>query len=437
MKKVLVNVLSLMLALTFTFSGVTKLIDPYGTAYKIEDYAGAMGLAGVLPSFVPLVMSVVLAVCEFTIGVLLLFGVRRRMNISCMLVFLLLATPLTLYLAIANPISDCGCFGDALVLTNWQSFFKNVVLLTIAFCVWGGRKDICRFISETNQWTLSLYTWVFAFCFACHNIYYLPVIDFRPYHVGADVRTQWTQGDGTEFDTFFILEKDGERKEFTLDDYPDSTWTFVDSYTVQRGGSRSHSGVQDFTVISMESGEDITSSILDDKGYTFLLVSPYIEKADDGVMDRLSAIYEYSLDRGCPFYCLTSSGTGEVLKWQDITGAEYPFCHADATLLKTMVRSNPGLVLLYDGVVVGKWPSTDLPSEEDLDKVLATDKASLVSEGSRREVDGAEKILLWYLVPLLLLTLADRARDLWKKRFANKNTNQKKVTDNEKEDCCR
>ena len=431
------NVLSLVLAFTFTFSGVTKLIDPYGTAYKIEDYASAMGLAHFLPSFVALVMSVALSVCEFTVGVLLLFGVRRRTSIGLIFIFLLLATPLTLYLAVANPIADCGCFGDAVVLTNWQTFFKNLVLLFIAVAVWRGRRRIFRFISESNQWTLSLYTWVFALCFACHNIYYLPVIDFRPYHIGADIRTQWTQGDGTSYKTFFIMEKDGERKEFTLENYPDSTWTLVDSYTVKDGAESPRGGVQDFTVISMETGEDITASVLADGGYTFLLVAPYMEKADDGVMDRLAAIYEYSQDRGCPFYCLTSSGMEEVLKWQDITGAEYPFCQSDATLLKTMVRSNPGLVLLCDGVVVGKWPSTQLPSEKELDEALASGKASVVSSASRRDLNGAEKILLWYLVPLLLITIADRARVLWKKRFAIKNTNQKSSNNNEKEDCSR
>ena len=155
---ILANVLRFAVAATFIFSGVVKLIDPHGTEYKIEDYAAAFHLSGLLPALLPLLLSVLVSVLEFTIGVFLLFGIRLRTTFGIMTIFLSLFTPLTLYLAIANPVPDCGCFGDALVLTHWQTFCKNIILLLATLVVWMRRNSVFRMISESTQWLLSLYT---------------------------------------------------------------------------------------------------------------------------------------------------------------------------------------------------------------------------------------------------------------------------------------
>ena len=155
------------------------------------------------------------------------------------------------------------------------------------------------------------------------------------------------------------------QKEFSLEEYPDSTWTFIDTRTVQVEPTE-HSGVGDLLIQNAESGEDLTEQILCDEGYTFLLVAPYLEKADDGIMGELLSLYDYSQEAGISFYCLTSSGEQAIESWKDLTGAEYPFCLADAVVLKTMIRSNPGLMLLHNGKVVGKWPSTALPHPNDI-----------------------------------------------------------------------
>ena len=135
-------------------------------------------------------------------------------------------TPLTLYLAIFNPVSDCGCFGDAWVLTNWETFIKNVLLLLAAIGAFKGRKMLVRFISQT----LSFY---------CLDR--LPVLDFRPYKVGKNILEGMTMPEGAKpsvYESVFILEKNGENKEFTLENYPDSTWTFVDTRTVLKERER-------------------------------------------------------------------------------------------------------------------------------------------------------------------------------------------------------
>ena len=321
-----VNLCRLLLSVTFILSGTVKLIDPKGTEYKIQDYLAALGFADSLFASVPLLLAVVFSACEFVMGIYMLFGIQRRLTSTGMLLFLAVMTPLTLYLAIDNPISDCGCFGDAIKLTNWQTFAKNVVLLAAVVLVLRYYRLMKRAMTRRHQWTVSIYTWTFAFVFASYNLYYLPVVDFRPYHIGADLKKALTSD--VQYETTFILEKDGVQKEFTLEDYPDSTWTFVDSKTVTLGEPAKDSGIETLQMISVETGEDITPQLLLDPGYVFLLVAPYLEKADDSMMERLISLHDYCSDNGYQFYCLTSSGEEEIARWVELTGAEYPFCES-------------------------------------------------------------------------------------------------------------
>ena len=394
------GVVRLVLALTYLFSGVVKLIDPRGTQYKIEDYGAAFGVTNLMPEGLPLVLACVLAVMEFLMGIYLLYGIRRRLTTVVSICFMLIMTPLTLYLVIKNPVSDCGCFGDALVLTNWQTFAKNVVLLICSCLALYYYKLMPRFVTRRNQWMVALYSFVFACVFVGYNLWRLPVIDFRPYYVGANIRQAWhdDQQNYGQFITTFIMEKDGVQQEFALEDYPDSTWTFIDTHTIQVTDTK-RSGVGDLMIRNVESGEDITEAILSEEGYTFLLVAPYLEKADDSVMGSLLSLYDYSQEAGYGFYCLTSSGEQAINNWREMTGAEYPFCLADDVVLKTIVRSNPGLVLLHDGKVVGKWPSTALPTPEELQQQPEQSENILSNR-----IAG---ILSWYILPLLLFLLID------------------------------
>lgn len=416
-KYIAMGVVRLALSLTFLFSGSVKLIDPRGTQYKIEDYCTAFGIGGLLPESMPLALSCMLAVAEFLIAIHLLFGMHRRFASSLAVSFMLIMTPLTLYLALKNPVSDCGCFGDALVLSNWQTFWKNVLLLVCSCLALRYYRWMPRFVTRKNQWMVALYSFVFACLFMGYNLWHLPLIDFRPYHVGADIRRAWydDQQQTGQFQTTFIMEKDGVQQEFSIEDYPDSTWTLIDTRTIQTESAK-RSGVGDLFIQDAQSGEDITEQVLLSKGYTFLLVAPYLEKANDGVMGELLSLYDYSMKSGHNFYCLTSSCEQAIENWKEMTGAEYPFCLVDAIVLKTMIRSNPGLMLLKDGKVVGKWPSTALPWPKQLEQQLEQEPNST---GER--VAG---ILSWYILPLLLFMLIDAV---------NMMRNKKKVTEETKE----
>ena len=437
-----VNLCRLLLSLTFILSGFVKAVDPRGTQYKLEDYAEAFQVNGWISEYLYLPASMLLAIVEFCLGIYLFFGIRRKMTTWLLLLMMLVMTPFALYLALANPVSDCGCFGDAFKLTNWETFYKNVVLLIAAVTVFRYPRMLNRFISERNQWMVSMYSIFFIWIFSGWCVYRLPVLDFRPYHIGADLIQGMTipeNAEQPEFETTFILEKDGIQKEFSEQDYPDSTWHFVDSRTVMvKEGYEPP--VHDFSITEYATGEDITEKVLRDSSYTFLLIAPFLEHADDSNMDEINEIYDYCQEQGYAFYCLTASGPEYVARWQDLTGAEYPFCITDAITLKTVIRSNPGLLLLKQGVVINKWSSNNLPKETDfLGKRLEQTSIGTL----KRQVYwvGVFKVLFWYVIPLLVFTLLDRIwigfkmnqRSKHKKRVLNLIKQQ----ENEKENCSR
>ena len=214
-KSILVNVCRFIVAPTFIFSGFVKAVDPLGTQYKIQDYLEALGMGDALPDWVTLGTSVLLAALEFILGVLLLFAIHRRTVSKVIVVFLAIMTAITLWLALANPVSDCGCFGDAIHLTNWQTFGKNVVLLAMAVVIMLWPLKMLRFISKTNQCIVINYTALFIVIVSGWSLYDLPYFDFRPYHIGANIREGMEIPDDAEqpqFETTFIMEKDGQRK---------------------------------------------------------------------------------------------------------------------------------------------------------------------------------------------------------------------------------
>ena len=424
-KNTAVNIGRLLMAATFIFSGYVKAIDPLGTQYKLTDYLQAMGIGSLLPQWTLLVGAVLLAALEFSLGIFLLFAIRRHLVSKIVLALMSIMTLLTLWIVIANPVKDCGCFGDAVVLSNGQTFIKNIILLAIALMLQKWPTSMVRFVSKKTQWIVINYTVIFALALSAWSLWDLPLFDFRPYHVGANIAQGMKIPQGApqpQFETTFILEKNGQQKEFTLDNYPDSTWTFVDSKTVQTAEGYVPP-IHDFSIQDNKTGEDITQEVLNDTGYTFLLISPTLAYADDSNFGRIDQIYEFAQDYGYRFICLTASSDKDIAKWQDITGAEYPFYTTDATTLKTMIRSNPGLMLLHHGTIIQKWSHNKLPQPEELNQPL--EKSALGKMPSDSIPRKILLMLMWFVLPLTLLAIADRlwAWTTWvkkKKENANK-----------------
>ena len=413
---VITTVCRFVLAVVFIFSGFVKAIDPLGTQYKIQDYLDAFGWTGVFPVFVPFVASALLGMLEFCLGVYLFFGIRRIIAPRAVVAVMAVMTPLTFWLAWEHPVSDCGCFGDALVLTNWETFGKNVVLLAMSLVVLKCRRRLFPLATTRFDWLIALYGFLYILCMTVYCYRHLPVFDFRPYYVGADIRQGMSIPAGeepTEFETRFVLQKDGVEKEFTLENYPDSTWTFVDSKTVVKKQGY-EPPIHDFSMIRYDDGEDITEQVLADEGYTFLLVAHQLGQANQSRMDLINELYDYCLEYGYAFYCLTSSSDEDILKWQEDTGAEYPFCLMDNITLKTMVRFNPGLMLLKKGTVVGKWSIIDIPDEYQL--VGPLEQLPMGEANRPSFVYRLIGVLMWFAFPLFLMCMADLSWERYRKK---------------------
>ena len=360
-----VNVCRLLMAATFIFSGFVKANDPLGTVYKLEDYISAMAWF-TLPDTFLLACAVLLAVFEFMMGVYLLLGQNKKGASVLALAFMVVMTLLTIYIVIANPVSDCGCFGDVLILSNGATLAKNIVLLAAAVMV-------CRYhrwMKDFLPLSVKLFMAFMALCsiigYAIYCIVCLPALDFRPYKVGTDLRAAVARTETQpQFEVSIIYEKDGQTLELTAeDDDPDSTWTYVE--TRRTPLATTDLATADFYVSDLND-EDITEDILLADGYTFLLIIPDLMNADEGCIDKVNEVYDYSQDNGIGFYCLTASASTEAQHyWSDHTGAEYGYSLAEERMLKTVVRGNPGLVLLHDGSIVKKWSNFNLPDDTEL-----------------------------------------------------------------------
>ncbi len=412
---IITTVCRFVLAVVFIFSGFVKAIDPLGTQYKIQDYLDAFGWTDVFPESIPFIAAALLGMLEFCLGVYLFFGIRRIIAPRAVVAVMAIMTPLTFWLALDNPVSDCGCFGDAVVLTNWETFGKNVVLLAMSLVVLKWRKRIFPLATTRFDWLIALYGFLYIFCMTIYCYRHLPIFDFRPYYVGADIRQGMEIPEGkepTEFETRFVLQKDGVEKEFTLENYPDSTWTFVDSRTVVKKKGY-EPPIHDFSMIRYEDGEDITEQVLADERYTFLLVAHQLDQASDSRIDLINELYDYCLEYGYAFYCLTSSSDEDILKWQEDTGAEYPFCLMDNITLKTMVRSNPGLILLKKGVVIHKWNVVDFPDEYQLSRSL--EELPLGEISQKTFSNRLFGVFVWFAFPLFLMCMSDLAWERYRK----------------------
>ena len=356
-----------LLGLVFIFSGVVKAIDPLGTVYKIEDYLKAFG--GFFTELLPMaeVAAWALIILELLLGVCMVLNIRTQWTAWVSLLFYLVMTPLTLYIALTNPVSDCGCFGDAVVLTNWQTFWKNVVLIILAIILVACRKHTRQLWSNWMEVVLAVLTIVAAVAFMTWTRLHLPLKDFRPYKVGNHLPTLMEYPEDAEPDVYeysFVYEKDGVEQTFTLENYPkgDSTWTFVrsNSKLIKKGYEPP---IHDFEIINAE-GEDLTWDILESEEPVTLVVMYDLKKADKKQMAKVEALLgdEAMRQEGdeAGVYILTGSGTDDIINFC----LEYPalsdyICTCDPVTLKTIVRANPGAIVVQNGTVIDKYNLRD------------------------------------------------------------------------------
>lgn len=356
---ILASVSRTLLGLVFIFSGFVKAVDPLGTVYKIEDYLKAFG--GFFTDLLPLaeVAAMILITVEFTLGIMMLCNIRTNWTSWLSLAFYAVMTPLTLYIALTNPVSDCGCFGDAIVLSNWATFGKNVVLVVLVIVLLCTKKALRQTFTNIAELCITLLAIVFVFCWMEVTYKHLPAIDFRPYKVGNNIPSLMEIPEGAEPDVYdikLIYAKDGVEQEFSLQDYPkgDSTWTFVDqkSVLVKKGYE---APIHDFEIVTMDF-DDITYDILESEEPQTLVVLYDLAKTDRQQMDKLMAILHAQPN----VHFLTGSGEEEIVAFAEELGWDEEtmmstFCYTDPVTLKTIVRANPGVIVIQNGTIIDKY----------------------------------------------------------------------------------
>ena len=357
-------------ALTFIFSGVLKLLDPVGTGLIVHEYLSFMHLDFLDSGAI--VLGIALATLEFLIGICVLSGLRLRIVAWVALILTAFFTILTFYLMRFNPISDCGCFGEAIHLTNTQTFIKNVVLLVLAILIFLGRKRATRVAPAPLEWVFIALFALVGLSVALRALATIPQVDFTAYRVGSSL-DELAQENQARFETTFIYTKDGHTEEFTLDNLPDDSWTYLDSKTVQLGGSTRMAQV-DFTLDQME-GPVLAVSVH----------HPDALRAEN--VERIEAFRTAALAAGIQPVVYGPTETYETADWKS---------------LLTLNRSNGGAVYFNDGTIVAKWANSELP-KVDLPAVLQEDPDVLILKHRIREQLYVSILIAGVLVLLVLM----------------------------------
>jgi uncharacterized membrane protein YphA (DoxX/SURF4 family) len=398
--KVLIGISRIITGVVFIFSGFVKAVDPLGSTYKFSDYFIAFHIQFLEPFALPL--AIILSSIEFLVGISMLLGYRYRMASWVLLIFMSFFTILTFILALTNPVSDCGCFGDAIIMTNWQTFIKNIILLPFVILIFIFRKRVVPLHPDITEW---IYISIFALLiviFQIRTLRHLPLLDFRPYSIGTHIPDKMVIPDGAqtdEYETYLYYEKDGQIREFNEDNFPwqDSTWKFVDSkHILVRKGYEPP--IHDLTIVD-ENGNDHTEAILNDPNYIMLLISYNLPLADKEGLKMADDLAASCYNNNCSFYCMTASSRNEIEEISHALDLNFDFYSTDEIVLKTIIRSNPGLVLLKEGTILGKWPYRDYP---DLVNAGGNYLSYSLDHASRNE----ERLVILFLGALILLVAA-------------------------------
>ena len=294
-----------LLGLLFVFSGFVKAVDPVGSSLIFKEYFHAFGVGFLEP--LSLICGITLSAIEFTLGVMVLLDFRKRIAAWGMFLFMSFFTILTLILAIFDPVQDCGCFGDAVKLTNWQTFFKNLFFWPFALFLFLQRNRTAPVARGAAEWPVCIFFALVITSVSVYSYRHLPLIDFRGYKIGNNIAALLEEARmNPEFvyTTELIYTRDGEEKIFLPDSLPDSTWTFADSRTRTTATGVRHK-ITDFSVLD-NSGNSVTDSILKDKETALVLLIASEENLQAKVLASLEPLIAERREQGLPYYAISA-----------------------------------------------------------------------------------------------------------------------------------
>ena len=360
--KVVRTLFRVIVGIVFIFSGFVKGIDPLGTVYRMQDYFLAFGTTWANDLALPL--TIFLCVLEFSLGISLLFNLWIRKSAWMLIAMMTYFTVLTFFDAFFNLVSDCGCFGDAIKMTNTETFLKNVVLMGMVVPIFLWRKKFKGMLKPPGDLIvlgaiMVLFTGLSLYC-----LWHLPVIDFRGWKTGSEVNK--TSDQAVQFFVTYKNKNTGERQEFLTPNYPwnDSTWLANWIFDSQRVEDPNQDAIT--LMIEDSLGNDLAQNFLEIPDYHFFVVVYSLEESNKPALIRLKPFSVAASQAGYSFIGLTSTLPQEVAAFKAESGIGFEFYSSDDVVLKSMIRSNPGLILLKDGFVVKKWHYNDFPGWEQI-----------------------------------------------------------------------
>lgn len=403
---VMVLLARLIVGVTFIASGFAKAVDPWGTVYKFADYVGILGVASLEP-FITF-GAFALPLVEFLLGVFVLFGLYRRMAPLALAAMMLVLTPLTFYLAVTDRMADCGCFGDVVVLSNWATFGKNLVLSAlIAYLVLRNRRLDCLY-GPGVQWLVWAASMTFVLAIEYWGYTTQPLIDFRLFKVGEALYTGPQASDSADDEFVFVYSKEGVTREFTVDSLPDDDWEFVErrvvnlepiDYAALRSG-----------VVILDEGIDRTAELLDGDGEQLMFVFPDLSTISISATYIINELNDFANRRGVSTFGVAMDEASAIDRWNDISMAQYPMYEMDDTEMKMLVRGNPGLVYLKGGKVV--WKRALGAISPDL---MQSNDATMMSIGADFDEQKALNYSLGlYVLALIVILLINRTHKVVK-----------------------
>ena len=403
--KLVKNLCRIIVGIVFIYSGFVKGIDPLGSDYKFTDYFNAFGMGWM--NATTLFFSFALSLAEFLIGTALLFNLWVSRMAWGSLLFMAFFTPLTLVLALTNPVSDCGCFGDAMILTNWQTFWKNIILFLLAIMIFVYRKEYKSSLSLMGQFSFLTLAGAGMLCLSIYCYRHLPVLDFRPYAVGKNITEGMRLPEGAKPDQYEVTLKyknkqTGEIRSFTEENYPwQDTLNWEYESSSERLVKKGYITPIHDLVIEHPTLGNITEEILEDDNHTILAVAYNLNQSDTQYQPAINRLAEYAREKGIRFYGLTSSTERDIEAYKKRNHVPYEFCTADEIQLKTMIRSNPGVIILREGTILDKWAGKDVPDVKELQDTDLTAYCVYSREQMQRIYLVYSIILLFFVAYLL------------------------------------
>ena len=400
------NLCRIIVGIVFIYSGFVKGIDPLGSDYKFTDYFNAFGMGWM--NATTLFFSFALSLAEFLIGTALLFNLWVSRMAWGSLLFMAFFTPLTLVLALTNPVSDCGCFGDAMILTNWQTFWKNIILFLLAIMIFVYRKEYKSSLSLMGQFSFLTLAGAGMLCLSIYCYRHLPVLDFRPYAVGKNITEGMRLPEGAKPDQYEVTLKyknkqTGEIRSFTEENYPwQDTLNWEYESSSERLVKKGYITPIHDLVIEHPTLGNITEEILEDDNHTILAVAYNLNQSDTQYQPAINRLAEYACEKGIRFYGLTSSTERDIEAYKKRNHVPYEFCTADEIQLKTMIRSNPGVIILREGTILDKWAGKDVPDVKELQDTDLTAYCVYSREQMQRIYLVYSIILLFFVAYLLI-----------------------------------